>query len=155
MLYYYRDKKALRVKCRVFIFSVILCMSACTTTKTTVTTTSDHEITQQRLSGEWSLEQLMGRQITEEKYMNDPYLRLDPQAKKVTGNSSCNGFSGNITLKGDTLTFDEVIATKMYCEKSVEKEFMEVLHRTDRYVLKGTQLYLFGEGEALARFLKK
>src|SRR5262245_21839668 len=35
------------------------------------------------------------------------------------GNVGCNGFGGNYKVEGDTITFDQIVATLMFCEGEV------------------------------------
>jgi len=38
---------------------------------------------------------------------------------KVSGNVGCNGFGGDYTVDGNTITFDQIVSTLMFCEGPV------------------------------------
>lgn len=41
---------------------------------------------------------------------------------RMSGNVGCNGFGGDYTVDDDTITFDQVIATMMFCEGPVGEQ---------------------------------
>jgi heat shock protein HslJ len=41
---------------------------------------------------------------------------------QMSGNVGCNGFSGEYTVEGDTITFSPVISTMMFCENVADQE---------------------------------
>ncbi len=38
---------------------------------------------------------------------------------KVNGNVGCNGFGGDYTVEGNTITFGQIVSTLMFCEGPV------------------------------------
>jgi heat shock protein HslJ len=72
-----------------------------------------------------------------------PTLRLDTGAQ-ASGFAGCNRFSGSFTLRGDSLSFAALAATKMYCAATdhVERVFLTILERTKTYSLSGSTLTL-------------
>jgi len=74
---------------------------------------------------------------------------------KVKGNSGCNGLGGVYTLDGDKLSFSDkgFASTMMFCEGSIEQEFLSALREMQRYELKGEYLEVFGKNDnRLIRF---
>jgi heat shock protein HslJ len=60
-----------------------------------------------------------GKQVT---------LRLDAASGRAAGFGGCNRYSGSYTLRGDSLSFGAVMATKMACPDGMELE--AAWHRT-------------------------
>ncbi len=58
---------------------------------------------------------------------------------KLTGNVGCNGFGGEYTVNGDTIQFDSVMSTMMFCEAVAEQESgtLAVLQETATFVIDG------------------
>jgi len=62
---------------------------------------------------------------------------------QVTGNVGCNGFGGGYEVDGDTITFDQIVSTLMFCEGPVgdqETTTLNALHETATFVLDGDTL---------------
>src|SRR5262245_6267717 len=63
----------------------------------------------------------------------------------LNGNVGCNGFGGNYEVDGDTITFNQVVSTLMFCEGPVgdqEMTTLSVLHETASFTLDGDTLTL-------------
>jgi copper homeostasis protein (lipoprotein) len=74
---------------------------------------------------------------------------------KVKGNSGCNGLGGAYTLDRDKLSFSDkgFVSTMMFCEGSIENEFLSALREIQRYELKGEYLEVFDKNDnRLIRF---
>ena len=103
-----------------------------------------------RLAGaDWVLAGATGKQA--------PVLRFD--GGRVGGTGGCNRFGGRYVLKGDSLTFSPLMATRMACRPDImkaEQAFFEMLAKVKGMVLAGDTLELTdGEGQMLARFSKQ
>ena len=48
--------------------------------------------------------------------------------------TDCNTMRGTYTVQGNTLTFSQMISTKMYCEGSQEQEFASHVHEVGSYL---------------------
>jgi heat shock protein HslJ len=72
-----------------------------------------------------------------------PTLRLDSEAR-AGGFAGCNRYSASYTIRGDSLAFGPVGATKMFCSATdhLERVFLEVLARTSTYRLSDATLIL-------------
>jgi heat shock protein HslJ/membrane-bound inhibitor of C-type lysozyme len=46
---------------------------------------------------------------------------------RVTGETDCNGFGGDYTIEGNTITMGEYMSTLMFCEDSEESTFTSLL----------------------------
>jgi len=84
----------------------------------------------------------------------EPWMMLDPRAKRVTGHGGCNSFSGNYTARDPVLRFGPLLRTQMACPAlDTENAFLRALERTRRYRLRGPRsLELLDENDrVLAR----
>lgn len=62
---------------------------------------------------------------------------------QMNGNVGCNGFGGEYTMDGDTITFGPVMSTMMFCEGLVgEQEIgaITVFQESAKFVLDGDRL---------------
>lgn len=62
---------------------------------------------------------------------------------RMSGNVGCNGFGGDYTVEGDTITFDQVVSTMMFCEGPVgeqEAGTLAVLQKSAAFALDGDTL---------------
>jgi heat shock protein HslJ len=62
---------------------------------------------------------------------------------KIEGNVGCNGFGGDYTVDGNTMTFGPIVSTLMFCEGPVgdqETTTLSVLVETVSYTLEGDTL---------------
>lgn len=69
-------------------------------------------------------------------------IRFDDQQPRVSGNTSCNGFSATYSASGNRLQFGPIMSTKMACAGSVEREFVQALQAVRTQRVNGTQLQL-------------
>jgi len=86
----------------------------------------------------WRLIELNGRAVEPPAEREGVYFELDGAQARVTGNASCNRFSGTYALTaGGRLQFDpNLITTRMACDAiELEREVLEVLPRVDNYTL--------------------
>ncbi|MDR0367975.1 MAG: META domain-containing protein [Bacteroidales bacterium] len=74
-----------------------------------------------------------------------PTLKLSQG--KASGFASCNRFHGTYTLEGNTLSFGQLVQTKMFCQETntVETDFLNALSQTKRWEYKNGKLYFLGE----------
>ena len=62
---------------------------------------------------------------------------------KVNGNVGCNGFGGDYTVEGNTITFGQLVSTLMFCEGPVgdqETTTLNVFAGTTTFVMDGDTL---------------
>lgn len=63
----------------------------------------------------------------------------------VTGNSGCNGLGGDYTIKGDQVTFGQIVSTLMACDDprmAQEEAVHKVLTDTSTFKIEGNTLTL-------------
>jgi heat shock protein HslJ len=108
----------------------ILCILffSCKTTKTSSANT---------LEGTWQLNYITGPRIAfgglypEKK----PTITFDLKENRVSGDNSCNNYSGNLIVKGNQINFKDskMIATMMACPGQGEQVFMSTLNKIETY----------------------
>lgn len=81
---------------------------------------------------------------------------FDLADKKVSGNSSCNSFSGKLSADDTSINFNQPMAvTKMACPGEGEAIFFETLKKVNKYSVKGDTILNFMMGDiAIMRFRK-
>lgn len=75
---------------------------------------------------------------------------------KVSGKSFCNGFGGTATINGETIKFNELIGTMMFCEDvgQAEGKFTEGLRNANSFKVVNGKLQLLQDGKLLMVFSK-
>ena len=82
------------------------------------------------------------------------------EGDRVSGNASCNKFSGTVKVSGDSITFGPLAATRMACASepanAQETAYLKALNDAERFALEGTSLRIFSKGQANPlRFAKR
>jgi copper homeostasis protein (lipoprotein) len=86
----------------------------------------------------WRLVELRGSPIDGMELVAEPTLSFAADGSTMSGNASCNSFSGAYALKsGNRIRFARQLAvTLMACpDMSVEAEFLDVLQTADNYAI--------------------
>ncbi|MCX2481251.1 META domain-containing protein [Pedobacter sp. MC2016-15] len=136
------------------IMLAIVTLSSCNALKNTVEASSDLS----KLGGSWELNYISGPRIA----FNGLYPGKKPQMifnladKRISGNSSCNSFSGKLQADDTSINFNEpLIVTKMACPGEGEAVFFEMLKKVNKYAITGDTTLNFMMGDiAIMRFKK-
>jgi len=136
------------------VMLAIVTLSSCNALKNTVDASSDLS----KLGGTWELNYISGPRIA----FNGLYPGKKPQMvfnlseKRVSGNSSCNSFSGKLIADDTSINFNEpMIATKMACPGEGEAVFFEMIKKVNKYTITGDTTLNFMMGDiAIMRFSK-
>lgn len=128
------------------VLAVITTLSACNTLKNVVEASSDLS----KLGGTWELDYISGPRIAFNGLYpgKKPTLIFDIEQKRVSGNSSCNSFSGKLVADDTSVSFNEpMAATKMACPGEGEAVFFENLKKVNKYNITGdtTLNFLMGD----------
>lgn len=110
------------------------------------------------LGGSWELNYISGPRIAFNGLYpaKKPTLTFDITNKKVSGNTSCNSFSGALVADDTTINFTHPMAmTKMACPGEGEAIFMEMLRKTSSYSVSDSTLNFMMGDIAIMRFHKK
>jgi heat shock protein HslJ len=148
-------KSLKNMRMRQLLFSiVILSFVACNSSKKTTGDTDPS-----KLDGTWVLNYISGPRIAfDGLYPNKkPQIVFTVEDKRVSGNTSCNSFSGPLVVDGNKINFDQPFAmTKMACPGEGEAVFLETLKKVNTYSISGgNTLNLIMGDIAIMRFTKK
>lgn len=84
------------------------------------------------------------------------FISFFPDRGSAGGNTSCNVYGGNYSVKGKFLSIKQVISTMRACVEDdrmqIERFFLDGLERTDRYEIRGGKLYLYHGASLLLTF---
>lgn len=136
------------------ILAVVVTLSSCNILKNTVEASSDIS----KLSGTWELNYISGPRIAFNGLYpgKKPTLSFDLAEKRVSGNSSCNSFSGKLVADDTSINFNEpMAATKMACPGEGEAIFFEMLKKVNKYTINGDTTLNFMMGDISIMRLKK
>lgn len=117
--------------------------------------------TEKSLAGGWELNYISAEDDLfsfEELYPGrKPTLNFDLRETKISGNTSCNSFSGELKIKDNQLDFSQpMVMTKMLCEGAGEAKFLEMLKKVDTYsISEDNVLALLSGDRAILRFVRK
>jgi heat shock protein HslJ len=101
----------------------------------------------QSLEGiDWKAIELAGKPVVVENASREPHLRLE-SGGRVSGSDGCNRIAGSFTVRGDNVTFGQMLGTLMACGASAESEraFRDALQATRRFRIAGGRLELFND----------
>ncbi|MFB9076634.1 META domain-containing protein [Flavobacterium procerum] len=114
-----------------------------------------------KLEGNWELNYITGPRIAfEGLYPNKkPTISFDLKENRVSGNSSCNSYTGKLVVEGNKIDFTQPMAmTKMMClDGQGEQVYMSTLQKVTSYDITddGKTLNLISGDIATMRFAKK
>ncbi|WP_316791046.1 META domain-containing protein [Pedobacter frigoris] len=136
-----------------FVFACAL--NACTTIKPG--TIGNGGLSQ--LSGTWELNYISGPRIAFNGLYpgKKPTIKFEVAEKRVSGNTSCNSFSGTLVADDTTINLTGPFAmTKMACPGEGETTFIEMLKKVGTYSITSDTTLNFMMGDiAIMRFNKK
>lgn len=142
---------------RLMLFTVVIASSlaACTTIKPG--SIGNGGLSQ--LGGTWELNYISGPRIAFNGLYpgKKPIIKFDIAEKRVSGNTSCNSFSGQLIADDTTINFTKpFIMTKMACPGEGEATFVEMLKKASTYSITSDTTLNFMMGDiAIMRFTKK
>ncbi len=80
---------------------------------------------------------------------------LNIEGEKISGNAGCNNYFGTTKVDPSTGNFSagQMGSTRMACDNmSVEKNFMDMMAKANKYVLTGSVLELYQDNLLLLKF---
>lgn len=114
-----------------------------------------------KLDGTWELNYVTGPRIAfDGLYPNKkPTINFNTKDSQVSGNNSCNSFTGKLNVTGNKIDFTQPMAvTKMMCmDGQGEQVFMSTLQKITSYDITddGKTLNFISGDIAMMRFTKK
>lgn len=142
---------------RLMLFTMVLgsSLAACTTMKPG--SIGNGGLSQ--LGGTWELNYISGPRIAFNGLYpgKKPIIKFDVAEKRVSGNTSCNSFSGQLIADDSTINFTQpLIMTKMACPGEGEATFVEMLKKASTYSITSDTTLTFMMGDiSIMRFTKK
>lgn len=110
------------------------------------------------IDGVWSLGEFGNNKILlKDLYPSRiPFIKINKAAKQISGNTSCNSFSGKLMIDGDKFTLGEPMAmTQRFCTGEGESTFLGYLQRVKNFKLKNdSSLHLYSGDTLLMKFTK-
>ena len=93
----------------------------------------------------WSLSRIGTTSISAAAVQQQPHLILDAGAKRVSGSSGCNRFTGTYELDGDRIAFGRMAGTRMACSRGmdIEQAFLAALEQAKAWNIAMGKLVLF------------
>ena len=104
--------------------------------------------TDTKLQAKWILKKIL-KSTTLSKVVDGKANIVFGADAQISGNNSCNSFFGTYKQMNNTLNFSQMGATKMYCEGSIETDFMQNLQKVNAYKITKKYLYLYKDSELL------
>ena len=96
----------------------------------------------------WRPVRIGDRYVTVSGQQHEPWIVLQPGARRVTGSGGCNRISGSYETGPGTLRFSPMISTQMACPSmDFETAFLGALNATRRYRIEGRILELMDENQ--------
>jgi heat shock protein HslJ len=110
----------------------------------------------QSLVGFWELTYLEGVDVDKTYKNNKPRINFDPKRIQLSGNNSCNTFSGQIKIEGNKIIFvKQMIQTMMACEGDGEQKFMAALNSVQTFAFsEANKLDLIAGDRGVMQFTK-
>ncbi len=114
-----------------------------------------------KLDGTWELNYITGPRITfDGLYPNKkPTIVFNSKENQVSGNNSCNSYTGKLNVTGNKIDFTQPMAvTKMMClDGQGEQTYMSTLQKITSYDITddGKTLNFISGDIAMMRFTKK
>ena len=141
--------------CALFLFTA--CAAQKPQTKTQRDTTmakdsvafyeTDFEVRQKnwwnQLQGGWVINTMRRQSKMDEEALSGFYIQFYEDST-FNGNSGCNRISGKYSIKGTSIKFNNIVSTKMACDRmEQESAFMKLMEGTvSAYTVSPTQLLL-------------
>jgi len=95
----------------------------------------------------WRPVRIGERTVTVSAQQREPWIVLEPGARRVTGSGGCNRISGSYEAGSGTLRFSPMISTQMACPSmDMEAAFLRALNGTRRFRIQGRILELMDSG---------
>lgn len=153
------------MKAFVFLFAASLTLFACKGTEETVEETvavsgdSVRTSSENDLNGTWELNYISGSRIAFEGLYPDrrPTISFDIAGKKVNGNTSCNNYSGSVSVTNHHISLSgPLMMTKMACPGEGEAAYTGMLQKVTKWeITDGNTLSLLLEGVIVLRYTRK
>ena len=112
--------------------------------------------TQSLYDTKWLLKKIY-RETGVEEVQTKAFIKFDAAKKSAGGNGSCNSFGSSFTISGNTISFNNIFSTKMYCEgvQQTEDAFFKLLDKVNRFEVRDKELILYRDKDVLLKFVSE
>jgi len=121
----------------------------------TVSCSSGNDSTDLRIHDIWVLESIEGVTYSRtEGQQQHPTLEIYLAEERFSGNTGCNNMNGSVNVRGEKISFSDIVTTKMFCADVDETSFLTALGKANNYKIEKMRLYLFDDKKELLVFKK-
>lgn len=109
-----------------------------------------------RLHDFWTLHSLGGTELSQQDSLRKvPAIQFDLKDNQVYGNNGCNQLNGSqLAVTNDSLSFGQMVSTKMACPGNMESRFMDALQQVNGYAVNRGELMLLSNSDTLMTFYR-
>lgn len=113
-----------------------------------------HKVT---LNGNWYLDKIyVGKIKAADLYpYKKPFIKIDINQPVFSGNTACNAINGQLLMYQNTMKFNHITSTKMFCDGVNEKVFTDALEKVTHYKLEGTRLVLLEKEKKIMELVQQ
>ena len=112
-----------------------------------------------KLEGDWQLTTMAGMAVPFDSLFTGkiPGINFDIAGRRISGNTGCNNFSGELDMSGNTISFVKpMIMTKMFCQGNAEESFTQNLQKVNSWAISNDTILHFKAGqEEVMRFKRR
>lgn len=103
--------------------------------------------------GKWTLKYSKQQDI--DAFQNLPFISIEPQTLRVSGNVGCNGLGGRIVNHSEFPKFEYLATTLSWCEDmNAETQLMQNLKKVNKLIVESNELKGYNSNELLVTFTK-
>lgn len=109
------------------------------------------------LNGNWYLDKIyVGKIKAADLYpYKKPFIKIDINQPVFSGNTACNAINGQLLMFQNTMKFNHIITTEMFCDGVNEKVFINALEKVTHYKLEGTRLILLEKDKKIMELVQQ
>lgn len=109
------------------------------------------------LNGSWYMDKIyVGKIKAADLYpYKKPFIKIDINKPTFTGNTACNALNGQLLMFQNTMKFNHISTTEMFCQDVNEKVFINALEKVTHYKLEGTRLILLEKDKKIMEMVQQ
>jgi heat shock protein HslJ len=133
----------------IFVYSMFGC-------KVQKNITVNVEVPLSVLEKEWIAVKIENEEIEQQlKKEQRPTIKLSEG--KISGYASCNRFHGTYTVKENTIAFEQIAMTKMFCQETnkIENAYLKALSQVQSWEYREEKLYFFNQEKQIIIIFKE
>ena len=95
------------------------------------------------LVGDWQWVETIYNDGEEVRPEGDDFVLTINEDGSISSTTDCNSLAGEVSIyEGNEISFSEIAMTKMYCEGSLEDEYLRTLNDSSTYLFEGDNLVI-------------